>query len=423
MLDIKFIRENPKKVKKGAKDKGYNVDKIVDQILKLDKKWKGLLIELEKLHAERNKISSEVKGKPDQKIRKRLTKIKAKIAEKKNYFRASENNIREHLILIPNMPASDVRIAQDDSKNHVVKKIGKPKKFGFKVKNHIEIGKDLELIDIERAAKVSGSRLYYLKNEAVFLEFALIRWILDILIKKGFVPVIPPVLVRMDSMIKMGYMERGEADEMYFLEKDEKVLVGTAEQSIGPMHKDEIFKEEELPKRYVGFSSCFRREAGSYGKDVKGIIRTHQFDKLEMFSYTKPKDSDKENYFFLDLEKEFTKELGLPFQVVGIVTGDLGFPAARKLDIETWIPSQKRYRETHSTSTTTDFQARGLNIRYKSKESGKAEFVHTVNGTAIAIGRILVAILENYQQKDGSVKVPEVLKKYTGFKVIKKSKK
>lgn len=414
MLDIKFIRENKELVKKGAKDKGYDVD--IEKLLKADQKRRSLLENIEKLQAEINKSS---KGKPEAKEIEQLKSKKKKIHSWKTELQKVEKEFKELMLEVPNMPAKDVKIGKDESKNFVIEKVGTPPKFNFKIKDHIELGKELDLIDIERTAKVSGSRFYYLKNEAVLLEFAIVKWVLDTLQKEGFSPVVPPVIVKEESMRAMGYIERQDREEIYYLDKDNQYLVGTAEQSIGPMHKDEIFKEEELPRRYVGFSTCFRREAGSYGKDVKGIIRVHQFDKLEMFSFVKPGDSDKEHYFFLDLEKKLVKDLSLPFQVVGIVSGDLGFPTARKIDIETWVPTQEKYRETHSCSTTTDFQARRLNIRYRTKKS-KLEFVHTVNGTAIAIPRILVAILENYQQKDGSVKIPEVLQKYTGIKEVKK---
>lgn len=420
MLDIELIRQNPKKIKKGAKAKGYDCDRTIDQILELDKKRREVLQKAENLRAEKNKISKDLKEKPDQKIIEKSKKIKDELGKLEEELKKIEPELSELELQIPNMPASDVKVGKDDSENFAIEKIGTPPKFDFKIRDHIELGKDLDLIDIERAAKVSGSRFCYLKNEAIILEFAIVNWVLDILTKKGFSPIVPPVLINEENMRAMGYVEREEAEEIYYLDKGKQYLVGTAEQAIGPMHKDEVFSEDELPKRYVGFSSCFRREAGSYGKDVKGIIRVHQFDKLEMFSFCKPADSNKENFYFLDIEKELVRSLGLPFQVVHIVTADLGFPAARKLDIETWVPSQGRYRETHSTSTTTDFQARRLNIRYRDKKTGKTEFVHTVNGTAIAIGRILVAILENYQQKGGFVKVPEVLQKYCGFKEIKK---
>jgi seryl-tRNA synthetase len=250
------------------------------------------------------------------------------------------------------------------------------------------------------------------------LELALINYCFDMLIKEGFIPVFPPVLINRASMGAMGYLEHGGDAEIYNLAKDDLFLVGTSEQAIGPMHSGEIFSEHELPLRYVSFSTCFRREAGASGKDTKGILRVHQFDKIEMFCFTTPETSDKEHDFLLSLEERIVRGLGLPYQVIKMGSGDLGLPAARKYDIETWMPSQNKYRETHSTSTCTDFQARRLNIKYRDNQ-GKKEYVHTLNGTAVAIGRMIIAIIENNQQKDGSIKVPDALIKYTGFKEIK----
>jgi len=242
---------------------------------------------------------------------------------------------------------------------------------------------------------------------------------LDILIKEGFIPLIPPVMIRPEMMKGMGYVERG-GEEIYRVEKDNLYLVGTAEQIIGPMHANEVFEERDLPLRYVGFSSCFRREAGTYGKDTRGIFRVHQFDKVEMFIFCKPEDSKKEHQLLLKIEKDLMQKLKIPYRVVQMCSGDLGDPAAAKYDIEAWFPGQGKYRETHSTSNCTDFQARRLNIRYRDSKTNKLQFVHTVNGTAIAIGRAILSILENYQQKDGSVKVPKILQKYLGFKLIKR---
>jgi seryl-tRNA synthetase len=307
---------------------------------------------------------------------------------------------------------------KDETENLVIRKWGEPKKFDFEIKDHVELGKNLDLIDIERAAKISGSRFYYLKNEAVILEFALVMFAIDILTKKGFIPIIPPVLAKEEIFVGMGYLPQADL-EMYKTTLDEFRLAATSEQTIGPMFKDEILREEDLPLRYVGFSSCFRREAGSYGKDVRGILRVHQFDKVEMFIFCKKEESQKEHELILSCEEEIMQKLSIPYQVVMMCTGDLGFPVAKKYDIEAWIPSENKYRETHSTSNCTDFQARRLNIRYRKKDKN-IEFVHTLNGTAIAIGRTLIAIFENYQQKDGSIIVPEVLRKYAKIEIIKR---
>jgi len=418
MLDINLIRENPEKVKEGAKNKGYDL-KIVDRVLKVDETRRQLIAEVEKWRQERNRLTRKdiTKGK----------KIKEMLRRLEPDLKAVEEQVRGLLYQIPNLPADDVPVGKDESENVEIKKWparpsggGQPKKFPFKPKAHFELGESLDLIDTQRAAKVSGTRFGYLKNEAVWLELALVKLAFETLTKEGFKPVIPPVMISTESMRAMGYLEGKEKDERYILEKDDLVLVGTSEQAIGPMHKGEIFQEGNLPKRYVAFSTCFRREAGSYGKDTKGILRVHQFNKVEMFSFTKPENSNKEHEYFLSLEEKLMQKLKLPYRVVKMCTGDLGAPAARKYDIEAWFPAEKCYRETHSSSTCTDFQARRLNIKFKRKR-GSLELVHTLNGTAFS-ERPILAILENYQQKDGSVLVPAVLQKYLGFKEISSKK-
>ena len=327
-----------------------------------------------------------------------------------------EQEFNDLMKKIPNPPSEDVPVGKDESENVVVREVGEKTKFDFTPKDHLELGEKLDLIDVKRAAKVSGARFAYLKNEAVLLEFALVNFALDFLMEKDFVPVVPPVMMRTEMMEGMGYIERGR-DEMYFIEKENLLLIGTSEQIIGAMHTKETLKGEELPKRYAGFSSCFRKEAGSYGKDTKGIFRVHQFDKVEMFIFCRPEESIKEHQLLLSIEEKLMQQLKLPYRVVQMCTGDLGDPAASKYDIEVWLPGQNRYRETHSASNCTDFQARRLNIRYK-EGAGKLNFVHTLNGTALAVGRTIIAILENYQQEDGSIKIPKVLQKYTKFKKI-----
>jgi len=407
MLDINFIRQNKEKIKKGVKDKGYD-SKIVDRLLKIDKTRRQLISDIEKLRAERNKLTREdvQKGK----------KIKETLRRLEPDLKAVKEEFKKILYQIPNLPSEDVHEGKDEFDNKEIKKWGKVPKFSFKIKSHFELGEDLDLIDTKRAGKVSGARFGYLKNEAVILEFALINLAFEVLLKEKFSPIIPPALISLDSMRGMGYLENEGIGEMYILEKDKLVLVGTAEQSLGPMHKDEVFNEKDLPKRYVGFSPCFRREAGSYGKDTKGILRVHQFNKIEMFSFVNPKDSDKEHEYLLSLEEKLMQELEIPYRIIKMCSGDLGDPAARKYDIEAWFPSEKKYRETHSTSACTDYQSRRLNIKYR-KKSGELDFVYTLNGTAFS-ERPILAILENYQQKDGCVLVPKVLQKYTGFKKI-----
>jgi len=409
MLDIKFIRENPDKVKEGCKKKQVKVD--IGRLLKVDKERRELLQKAEGLKAEQNKLGKD----QHEKAKGIKSEIKKLEPELKNKREELDKLMRQ----IPNLPLDNVLEGKGEEDNQVLRQEGQKPKFSFPIKDYLTIAEDLDIIDIKRAAKVSGTRFGYLKGGAVLLEFALIQLAFDILFKQGFMPIIPPVMLGHKAMEGMGYLDRG-ADEVYHLEKDNLYLIGTSEQSIGVMHMDEIFQEKELPKRYVGFSTCFRREAGDYGKDTKGILRVHQFDKVEMFSFCNPDKSEQEHKLFLSLEEKFMKLLSLPYQVIDICTGDLGDPAAAKFDIEAWMPGQNEYRETYSVSNCTDWQARRLNIRYKAKDGMK--FVHTLNGTAIAIGRTLIAIIENYQQKDGSIKIPEVLQKYMGgIKLIKDS--
>jgi len=408
MLDVKFIRQNPDKVKEACKKKQVDCD--IDRILELDEKKREYLKKVETLRSEQNKLGKEGI--------KKAQEIKAKIKEIEPELEKIEKEFQDLMLQIPNPPFEDVPVGKDESGNVILREVGEKPNFDFKPKDYLEIAEKLDLIDIKRAAKVAGTRFGYLKKEAALIELALINLAFDTLVKQGFIPVIPPVMLKPEMARGMGYLEQTDEEEAYFLPEDNLYLVGTAEQSVGTMHSDEVFKEKDLPKRYVAFSTCFRREAGAYGKDTRGILRVHQFDKIEMFSFLKPEDSQKEHQFFLEIEEKLMRALKIPYRVVQICTGDLGVPAANKYDIEAWMPGQNQYRETHSTSNCTDFQARRLNIRYKDK-SGKLNFVHTVNGTAFAIPRPLIAIIENYQQKDGSIKVPEVLQKYLNSKVIK----
>ncbi|OIP03441.1 serine--tRNA ligase [Candidatus Beckwithbacteria bacterium CG2_30_44_31] len=407
MLDIQFIRDNPDKVKKSTENKNYD-PKIVDEVLALDKKRRELLQKIEALRAERNQLTrfDLVKGK----------KIKNKLKEFEPALKEIEKKLKELMYQLPNPAAKDVKAGKNEAENEVVRKWGKIRKFEFAVKDHAELGEKLGMIDIGRAAKVSGSRFAYLKGDGVRLEMALVNLALETLTKKGFIPVVPPVLIKTEMMQAMGYLEHGGDEQMYIFDKDNQVLVGTSEQAIGPLHSGEVFKAEDLPRRYMGWSTCFRREAGTYGKDTRGILRVHQFDKVEMFSFTKPEDSDKEHEFLLKTEEELLQALEIPYQVVKMCSGDLGAPAARKYDLEAWLPGQNQYRELTSTSSCTDFQARRLNIKFKDKD--KRQYVHTLNGTGFAIGRTLIAIMENYQTKDGHIEIPKVLQKYIGKKQI-----
>ncbi|OGZ62588.1 MAG: serine--tRNA ligase [Candidatus Staskawiczbacteria bacterium RIFCSPHIGHO2_01_FULL_36_16] len=413
MLDINFIRENPNKVKEACEKKQTKVD--VDKVLELDEKKRELMTEMENLKSEQNKIS---KAGHDESAINKAKELKEKFKGLEPELEKVEQALKALLSQLPNIPFDDVPVGKDDSSNVVMRQVGKKPKFSFTAKDYIQLGKDLDLIDTERAAKVAGPRFGYIKNELPLIEFALINLVMDTVKKEGFIPVIPPVMLKEEMARGTGYFEATDKNEAYFLPEDKMYLAGTAEQSMAAMHTNEVLELKYLPKRYIAFSTCFRREAGSYGKDTKGILRVHQFDKLEMFILCKPEDSKKEHQLLLSIEEKLMKALELPYQVINICTGDLGRPAASKYDIETWLPSENKYRETHSTSNCTDFQARRLNIRYKNK-AGKMNFAHTLNGTAFAIGRILIMIMENYQQKDGSIKVPKALQKYCGFKVIK----
>jgi seryl-tRNA synthetase len=420
MLDIKFIRENPEKVKEGCQKKGVRVD--VGRILEIDKKKRETITALEDMRAKKNKASKKIaEAKSEQEKKKIIMEMKE--LDKGNdrlerNLKVLDDEFCSLLFAVPNLPLDDVPVGKSEKENVVLEEVGEKTRFDFQPKDYMEIGERLGLIDVKRAAKISGTRFGFIKKEAALLEFAIINFAIDKLVKKGFILVIPPVMIKTEMARGMGFLEQADANEAYYLPQDDLYLVGTAEQPLGTMHTGETFEEEDLSCRYIGFSTCFRREAGSYGKDTKGIFRVHQFDKVEMFSFCRPEDSQKEHKFFLETEKELMSELKIPYRVLQICTGDLGFPTASKYDIEAWVPSENRYRETHSTSNCTGFQARRLNIRYKKKKDG-LDFVHTINGTAFAVGRTLIAIIENYQQKDGSLKVPAALQKYLNFTVIK----
>lgn len=428
MLDINYIREHVQEVKDAVKNRGIDVN--IDLLIELDTKRRELIQKRDELRSQRNDVSAEI-GKSSPEERPKLVEgakvIKESLQKVEDEFSTVEEQYNSLLIQLPNLPRPDVKAGLGESANEVIKTFLEPKKFDFEPKDHVELGESLDIIDIERATKVSGARFAYLKNEGVLLELALLNFAIKKLTQKGFTPIFPPVLIKQDITEGLGYWQHGGNEDYYLVHggdsKPEEgetsyYLVGTAEHSIVPMHKDEILNSTDLPKRYVGFSPAFRREAGSYGKDTKGILRVHQFDKVEMVSFTTPEKSDEEHEFLLGIEEELFQELKIPYQVIKMGTGDLGAPAARKYDIEAWIPTQEKYREVTSVSTVTDFQSRRLNIRYKNKdESG---FAHILNGTAFAMGRTIIAILENYQQKDGSVVVPKVLREFIGTDIITK---
>ncbi len=423
MIDLNKLREKPQDFYTALKRKGAEID--VDELLELDDERKDFLQKVEILRRTQNEASQKIAGEKDAaKKSKLIADMKEVASDLKLYeekLNRAQGSLNEKLIGIPNPPHESVPDGGEEDAEEL-RKVGEVRNFDFQPKNHAEIGEACDLIDTKRGAKVSGSRFYYLKNEAVQLEFALAQYALDILIEKGFTPMITPTLVREKAMIGTGFFpaERFEVYEVNPTTKenpegDDLFLIGTSEVPLTMFHADEIL-EGDLPKRYVGWSTCYRREAGSYGKDTKGIFRVHQFDKLEMFSFCDPQKSWEEHDFLVGMQEEILKGLGLPYRAVNIAAGDLGAPAAKKIDLEVWIPSEKRYRELTSCSNCTDFQARRANVRFRG-ESGN-EFVHTLNGTSVAMTRMLVAILENYQLKNGSIEIPEVLRKWTGKGVI-----
>ena len=409
MLDIKLIRENPEKVKKGLAAKKVD-SALVDEFLALDTRWRILTNDLDELRNKQKGISDDrdiEAGRKNKAMIKELESERVEVAEKRDAV----------LERFPNLPYDDVPVGKDSSANKILRQVGKKPNFPFAPRDYLTLAKNLDLIDIEKAGEVVGTRFGYLKNEAVLLEFALVELAMQKLIKNGFTPIIPPVMIRPEVMKAMGKSQFINDKDAFYLPDDNLFLVGSSEHTIGPIHMNEVLNEKDLPKRYVGFSTCFRREAGSYGKDTRGILRVHQFDKVEMLSLAKPEDSEKEHEFLLGLQEELMQELGLPYQVIKNCTGDMTFADARQFDIETWIPSEEKYRETQSVSNTTDFQARGINAKYK-KPGGKAEFVHMLNGTAFAIGRMLIAIIENYQTREGKIEIPKALRDYVGKKEI-----
>jgi seryl-tRNA synthetase len=415
MIDIKFIRENPDAVRASQKGRGEDTS-IVDQLLALDETRRTAITEFETLRAEQNALSKSVgAAKGDEKTalleNAKDLAIKVKAADNtRAEIEAQANAIAMQLsnVLDPDAPIGG------EADFVVIEHVGTPRDFtkdGFEPKDHVELGKLLGAIDTERGAKVAGSRSYYLTGAGALLEFALVNYAISSATKSGFIPVIPPVLVNPAAMEGTGFLGQA-AENVYHLERDEVYLVGTSEVPLAAMHMDEILPAEKLPLRYAGYSTCFRREAGTYGKDTRGIIRVHQFDKVEMFSFCKPEDAKEEHKRLLQWEKDFLNAMEIPYRVIDVASGDLGSSANRKFDIEAWIPTQGTYREVTSTSNCTEFQARRLNIRYKDSDGTKA--IATLNGTLVAIPRMIVAILENHQNADGSVNVPKALQPFLG---------
>ncbi len=429
MLDIKFIRENKEIVQEGAKKKRVDID--IGQLIALDDERLKFLKEVEELRTEVNKVSNDIARDQDPALKIQLIEemraVKEDIKTKEEKLQQIMEEWQKMMLKIPNIPSVDTPLGSDESGNQVIKSWGEKPQFSFTPKEHFEIGKALGIIDTETAASVSGSRFSYLKGDLVLLHFAVLQMCWDILtneeiLKKiaeeenisinvfKFIPVLPPVFVRPIVQVKMArYMT---PEEHYMFPNDDLMLIGSAEHTLGSMHMNKIFEEKDLPIRYAGYSTAFRREAGAAGKDSNGILRQHQFDKLEMEVFSLPENAIQEQNFLVAIQEYIFQKLEIPYQLVAVCTGDMGFPDTRQIDLETWMPGQNKYRETNSADYTGGFQARRLNTRVR-RSDGKIEHVHMNDATVIS-QRPLIAILENYQQADGSVKVPEVLKKYMG---------
>lgn len=429
MLDIRYIRENAAKVQENAKRKGYDVS--IDELLRWDKTKRQLQQLADELREKRNTISSQMKGgKPSDDLIAEGKAIKEQLSEVEANLKEADETFIRLLKLVPNMAASDVPVGASEDENVVAKIVGEKPQFAFTPRNHYEIAEQREWIDKERAAKVAGSRFAYIKGDLVKLQLAIVQFVINALSDetilaeiaknakldvalKPFTPILPPLMIRTELYDAMDRLE--PRDDRYKLEGDDLWLQGSAEHVLGSMHADEIFEEKQLPLRYLGYATSFRREAGTYGKDMEGILRMHQFDKLEMESFTTGDDGAKEHLFFVAIQEYLLTTLGLPYQVIQKCTVDIGKPNARGIDMEVWLPGQDKYRETHTADYMTDYQSRRLKTRVR-RESGELELVHTNDATAFALGRIMIAIIENGQQADGTVVVPDALQPYLGGK-------
>ncbi len=424
MLNPDFVRNNPQVVKDSQASRGED-PLLVDQFLEKDQLWRNLTVEVDNLRAEQKTLSKEIgnlkakqKTTPGPEVENELpllTKKGTDLSNKITEITSKQDEVKiqadKAMGAISNLVHKDAPVGSEKDFK-IIETFGTPRDFqaeGIKVKDHVEIGSDLKLIDIERGAKVSGSRFYYLVNDGALLELALVNFAIDIAQSHGFSPIIPPALVKPAAMEGTGFLGQA-AENVYRIEQDDLYLVGTSEVALAAMHMDEILNYKELPIKYAGYSPCYRREAGSHGKDTRGIFRVHWFDKVEMFIFANTEDADDIHHQILEIEKEVFAKLELPFRVIDVATGDLGSSATRKFDCEAWIPSSNEYRELTSTSNCTEFQARRLKIRTRAGD--KTNYVSTLNGTLLAVTRTIVALLENHQQKDGSVYIPEELRPY-----------
>ena len=411
MIDPQLLKTNIEAIEENIRKRDLDID--LDKLKLLDESRRALKFESEKLRAEQKKLGKEIASASKKEkviLLEQAEKISDKVKSLSEETQQKDEEFFDSWIKIPNIVNSSSPVGKTDEDNKEIKKVGEPQN----IKNpmtHLEIGENLGLIDVERASKISGSRFSYLFGDLVKMQFNLVSYTLNKLSEKGFNPTIPPVLVRENALFGTGFFP-DDSDQVYEVQNDDLFLVGTSEVSLAALHTDEIIDIESLPLRYAGYSTCFRREAGTYGKDTSGIFRVHQFDKVEMFSFCDPEKSNEEHEHILAIEEEILKDLEIPYRVVDVCTGDLGASAAKKYDIEAWIPSQQKYREVTSCSNTTDFQARRLNMRTKNEDGNT--ILHTLNGTALAVGRILIALLENNQQSDGSVTFSDDLGKILG---------
>lgn len=419
MLDPQFIADNVELVKQNCIHRNVNAD--VDRAVALHTERKHLVRELQALQEKQNQHQKSVGKEKDPEKKKALIeegrRLREQATQMENRLREVETDLRAVLYTIPNLTHPEAPIGKDSTANRVLRTFGTPRQFDFKPKDHIALAEALDLVDFEAGAKVAGQKFYFLKNEGALLELALVQYAMQKLLAEGFTPIITPDLARQEVLEGIGFIPRGPETQIYAVENSDLCLIATAEITLGGMHKDEILDEKHLPLKYVGLSHCFRTEAGAPGRETRGLYRVHQFTKVEMFVYCVPEQSDRMHEELLRIEEAIFQGLNLPYQVIDTCTGDLGGPAYRKFDLEAWMPGRGEhgeYGEVTSTSNCTDYQARRLNIRYKSAQHKGTRFVHTLNGTAIACTRAILAILENYQQADGSVEVPEVLRPWLG---------
>ena len=416
MIDLRLLREDLDAVKAAYARRG-GVEGL-DEVVELDSRYRDLLAEVEHLRAEQNRASKAIgQAAPDQRDEAiaEAKKLADSIKDLEPHLELIAAELNDAAARLPNLPHESVPIGKSEDDNVVEREVGERREFDFEPKDHVHLGEALGLFDSERAAKTSGSRFVYLIDKAVILELALVRFAIDNLSPKGFVPVVTPVLVREHAMYGTGFLPT-EEHEFYRVERDDLFLIGTSEVALAAMHSDELLSENDLPRRYAGFSTCFRREAGTYGKETKGLVRVHQFDKVEQFSFTHPDASWEEYNAIRANQEEILQALEIPYRVLVMCTGDLGASAAKKVDLEAWLPGAQRFMEVTSATNATDYQARRLQIRTKIK--GGNRYVHTLNGTACAVGRTIVALLENHQRSDGSIAIPEALQPYTGFEEI-----